>query len=331
MRFRKDGIMAEYLRLQEAGSPSDFPNVMLDAQHKLLIKAFRGVEGSWKSWCKIGDLADFKTHNRIVLGESGDLLERQPGAPYQETTMADYKYQIQLKTFGRTFNLLRETVINDDLNAFQETPAKLGRGAARTIAKATCKLLETNGPAYDGNAMFTTGHSNMSSTALTADTNGIAALQAAIKAIATSTDPGTSEILGIKAKYLLVSPTLAETAAWLLSSVALVGGATTNGLASNPLLTPKLSQKLELLVDPFLTSFPSRWYVLADPNDLHAAEVGFLEGNQEPALLMKDPGSMKIGGGSDPWGYEYDDIEYKVRYDFATKPAFYQAAYKGGA
>lgn len=329
MKYTKNGLVAEYLRLKESGAPSDFPYVMLDAQHKMLVNAFKGFPSPWSAWCKIGNLKDFKTHNRAWLGEAQDLKKVAPGGPYKTTQMSDYGYGIALETFGRTFDLLRQTVINDDLDAFRETPAKLGRAAARTLAKQVSALLESNGAAYDGSAIFRSA--NSSSTALTADTAGIAALQAAVLAIATAKDPGTNEIMGLTAKYLMVSPSKAEVGKWLLSSMALVGGATTNGLQSNPLQDPALSPKLTLLVDPFLTAFPDRWYVIADPSQAHACEVGFLDGKQDPTLLMEKPSAVQIGGGDDPWGYEFDDIKYKVRHDWGVKLAFHQAIYKGGA
>lgn len=329
MKARKNGIVAEYLRLKESGSPSDFPYLMADVQHKLLIKAFKGFPSPWSVWCKKGNLSDFKPHNRAWLGESQDLKKVAPGGPYKTTPMTDYGYSIILETFGRTFELLRKTVINDDLDAFQEAPAKLGRAAARTLGKQVSSLLESNGNAYDGSAIFRS--SNSSSTDLTADTAGIAALQTAGLKIATATDPSTGEIMGLQAKYLMVSPARAEVAKWLLSSMALVGGATTNGMQANPLMSPALNPRLELLVDPFLTQFPNRWYVIADPSQAPACEVGFLDGNEEPSLLMKKPDTMKIGGGDDPWGYEFDDISYKVRHDWGVKLAFYQAIYKGGS
>lgn len=326
---RKNGLVAEYLRLRESGSPSDFPNVMADVQHKILLQTFKGFPSPWSVWTKIGNLSDFKQHNRKWMGEAGDLKPKAPGGPYEGTQFTDYGYGITLATFGRTFNLLRETVINDDLDAFRDVPAKFGRAVARTIAKQVSALLESNANAYDGSPMFRAA--NSSSMGLTADTAGIAALQAAGLAIATATDPSTSEIMGLQAKYLMVSPAKAEVGKWLLSSMALVGGATTNGLQANPLNNPALNPRLELIVDPFLTAFPNRWYVIADPATAHAVEVGFLNGKTEPDLLMAKPNTMRIGGGDDPWGYEFDDIEYKVRHDWGVKTAFYQSIYKGGA
>jgi phage major head subunit gpT-like protein len=334
MKFRKGSLVQAWLSLKENeetglrenGSTSDFPNILANVQYKMLIKAFYGMPSPWRTYCKLTTAMDFKPNNRTWLGEMQDLQFKQPGGPYKARTLKDYNYSIQLGTYGSTFQLLRETVINDDLNAFQEIPTKMGRAAIRTQSKAIANLLESNPNAYDGSPIFRAA--NISHTALTADVTGISALQAGIKAIATATDPGTSEILGIQAKYLVVSPTLAEIAKWLLHATMLVGS--TSSLANNALLTPALTSGLELLIDPYLTAFPNRWYLLADPAQLHAVEVMHLEGQTEPALLMKDPDTRVVaGGGEDPWGYYYDDIEYKVRYDWAIAAAFYQAVFGG--
>lgn len=325
-KFREGSLVGEWLNLKENGSPDDFPQILANVQYKLLINAFRGFPSPWKTYTKQTTAVDFKSNKRTWLSEFDDLKIKAPGAGYQAGAMKDYAYNIALGTYGRTFTLLRETVINDDLNAFQETPKKMGRAANRTLGKQVANILETNPNAYDGSPIFRSA--NTSHTALTADATGISALQAGIKAIATATDPYTSEILGITAKYLVVPPNLAEVAKWLLHATLLTGS--TSSLATNPLLSPALSAGLTLVVDPYLTIFPNRWYLLADPNELHAIEVLQLEGQTEPALLMKDPDTrMVAGGGEDPWGYYYDDLEYKVRYDWATVPAFYQAIFGG--
>lgn len=330
MKFRKGSLVEAWLTLKENGSPSDFPNILANVQWKMLIKAFYGMPTPYKNYCKLTTATDFKTNNRTWLSEIDNLTIKKPGGPYKSGSMKDYAYSLALSTFGNTFQLLRETVINDDLNAFQDVPAKQGRAAARTIGGQVANILESNPNAYDAAPLFGArgGLNNFSHTALTADATGIAALQTGISAMARSTDPYTGAILGIQAKYLVVPPGLAEVASWLLHATLLTGS--TSSLATNPLLNPALSTGLTLLVDPYLTAFPNRWYLLADPNQLHAIEVMNLEGQTEPALLMADTNSKVVaGGGDDPWGYYYDDLEYKVRWDWAISAAFYQAVFGG--
>lgn len=326
--IRPDSLIGIYLNLKEAGSPSDFPQIMADVQHKLLLDAFRGFPSPYDKYCKTSDVTDFKPHNREWLSEAEDLLEITPDSPYQNTPMKDRAYSIAAKTFGRLFMLLRKTVINDDLNAFQTIPAKFGRAAKRTLAKTAVQPLETNANAYDGNALFGTRSSlaNQSSTALTADATGIAAVQAGISAIKRATDPDTGEIFGAIPKYLLVSPTLESTAKWLISNTELIGS--TSALARNQLL----DYNLEVLVEPMLTAFPSRWYLLADPSLVPTIELAYLNGVREPELFVAESKALRAsGGGRDDFGYEYDDINYKVRWDWGIAVAMYQGAYKGGS
>lgn len=330
--IRPDSLLGQYLTLKEAGSPGEFPNVMADVQHKILLEAFKGFPSNFDVWTLEGNLSDFKPHNRKWLSESEDLQDVSGGKPYEDTTFKDKGYAISLGTFGRTFSLQRETVLNDDLNAFKKVPAAMGRAAKRTLVKKICSFIETNGNAYDGAALFGTRNSlaNHSSTALTADTAGIAALQAGFLAIATAKDPDTGEIMGVRAKYLVVAPALAETAQWLVNAIQIGRGAT-DGPTDNPIKKPALAGNIQVVVEPFLTAFPNRWYLFAEPSECHAVEVGYYNGQKEPELFMQDSRSIRAGGGRDDFGYEYDDISYKVRWDFGVQLAFYQAAFKGGA
>lgn len=323
----KKKLLEVYRKLKEAGHPDDFPNVLANTQHKLLLNAFRGVPSPYRSYAKIGNLVDFKTHDRSWLGEAEDLLPIADDGHYETTPMSDYKYQIQLATFGRTFTLSRKTVLNDDLDAFRSAPEKLGRAGARGVAKKCVEVLQGNPLAYDGSAIIRA--SNSVNGTLTADTTGIGKLQSAIKKIADATDPSTGEKMGLVAKYLIVGTDLAEVAKWLLSSQNTIGS--TSSLETNPLLDPALSGKLTLLVEPFLT-LTNRWYVTADPNVAPFVEVGFLNGKTEPEVFLKRSDAVRLaGGGVDEFGYDYDDINYKVRYDYAVQPAMYQGIVFGGS
>ena len=339
--YKKNGLIATYLRVKESGSVSDFPNVMADVQHKILLEAFKGFPSQYDKYCMIGDLADFKPHNRKWLSETQDLDNVSGGAPYKNSKLSDRGYAIQAGTYGKTFQLLREVVLNDDLNAFKKVPASQGRSAKRTLVKQICSILESNGNAYDANPLFgsragtdSQGTSftdlNDAQTALTADSAGIAAIQAGLLAIATAHDPDIGEIMGLQAKYLVVSPARAEAAKWIVHATTILRGST-DAPGNNPLADPALAGQIEVIVEPFLTRFPNRWYLFADPMQVPTIEVGFLNGQKEPELFMKDSGSVRASGGRDDFGYEYDDISYKVRWDWGIQTAFYQGAYKGGA
>lgn len=325
--YRKNGLQHTFLKLKEAGAPGDFPLIMANVAQKALIKGFSMIEPTWQKYAKIGDLVDFKTHNRAFTSEFSKWLKKAPGEGYQEGKVTDHGYSIVLATYGRTFALLRETVINDDLNAFKDVPLKIGRAGGQTLAEQVANVLESNPNAFDGNPLFGTrnGVANFGFAALTADANGIAALQAGITAIRNAKDLTTGRKLGLRPKYLIVPSELEEIATWLTTGVGLIGSTSS---VSN---IPESVKRLQVIVDVNLT-FTGRWYICADPADAHFVEVGFLGGNQTPEVFLNRSNSVRVGGGGvDDFGYDYDDLEMKGRLDWGIAPAMYQAVYKGGS
>lgn len=318
---RRRSLLEMYRELKEAGATDDFPNLLGNVAHKKLMKSFNGVVSGWSRYALIGDLVDFKTADRIVIGEAPDLLDVAEGGPYNAGNMPkDDKYQIQAKTVGREWMLTRKAIINDDLNGFMTWAAKYGRAASRTIAKQVVSVLQTNGLAYDGVAMFAAAHANTVAGDLTADDAGIVKLGVAIQKFRDQTDPRSGEKISVEPKFLVVPTNMETIAKRLITSTELRPISTSGGPINNP-----WAGKLEVVVEPFLT-ISSRCYVMADPNDLHAVEVGFLNGKQEPDLLLKKPDSVRImGGGDDPWGYDFDDMCWKIRHDWAVARAYYQA------
>ena len=61
------------------------------------------------------------------------------------------------------------------------------------------------------------------------------------------------------------------------------------------------------------------WYLFARPDDVPAYAVGFLNGKENPDVLLKDPGVRNaLGAGTDPYSWEIDSIDFKLRHDFGV-------------
>ena len=324
--YRQNGLQHTFIKLKEAGAPGDFPQVMANVAHKSLLKGFTAAETPWKTYAKVGSISDFKINTRTFIGEFSAWLKKEPGDGYKAGKISDYKYTISLGTYGRSFSLLRETVINDDLGAFTDVPTRIGRSGGLTLGEQVANVLESNPNAYDGSPLFGTRKSiaNFSHTApLTADTAGIAALMTGITAIKNAKDPQTGRKLGLKATYLIVPQELELTAVWLLT------GGNLTGSTSSVAVVPDSIRRLKLVVDHNLT-FTSRWYLCADPADMPFMEVGFLNGVMDPQVFVKSSNSIRVGGGgTDDFGYEYDDIEMKGRLDWGIAAAFAEGLFGG--
>jgi hypothetical protein len=328
MIVRPSSLMSMYLELKEAaGSADDFPYLLGNYQHKLLVDAFKGIPSTWPLWCWRTEVSDFKAHYRNMLGELQDLIQKPyPGAHQEDQNVREDKWQIAAVEWGRDFSIGRQTIINDDLQAFQTVPQKLGRAAARTVAKyAVVTILEANPNAYDGVTLFhATNHvgiANLVTTALTLDATGLAALETAYKAILGAKDEDGNKV-GVMPKYLMVPIALKFVAEGFYNNDTVgVGAAQT---------TNTMKGKLVPLTEPFLTS-ATKWYLFADPADVPCIEIAFLNGKDVPDLLVKKPEYASLAGGDDPFGYEFGDLNYRARYDFGGAVGYYQGAYRGGS
>lgn len=313
-------LLETYHALREAGTVSDFPNLLGNVAYKRLLKGFRGVQTRWMDYVLQTDVVDFKSNDRIILGEAPDLLEVPEHAPFQDGAMpGDKKYQIAATTKGRTWQLTRQAIINDDLNGFMTFAEKYGRAANRTIGKQCVSMIESNGLAYDGVALFAAAHANTVAGDLTADDAGVAKIDSALAKFRNQTDPDSGEKISIEPYALLVPPSKETTAMRLVGPGELRPISTSGGPVFNP-----WQGRFKVIVEPLLT-ITNRCYLIANPADMHVVEVAFLNGKREPDLLLKRAESIRLmGGGEDPYGYEMDDMEWKVRHDWGTSLAYYQ-------
>jgi hypothetical protein len=81
--------------------------------------------------------------------------------------------------------------------------------------------------------------------------------------------------------------------------------------------------------EPFYTD-SNDWRLFADPNDVPAFAIGFLNGREEPFVGLKNPEVRNaLGAGQDPYTYEFDTIDFKVRHDYGTAAVDFRGYYFG--
>ena len=71
------------------------------------------------------------------------------------------------------------------------------------------------------------------------------------------------------------------------------------------------------------------WYLFADPQQVPAFAIGFVGGKREPFVGIKDPTVRDaMGAGMDPYTFDFDSIEFKVRHDFGVAPVDPRGAFR---
>ena len=146
---RSNALYEAYIEAQEAHAISDFPNFLAERLHKILLGEWAKAPAAWRQYTKLMPFSDFKTHNIMTpLGETDDLLPIPEGGGYAGSDVDDvYNVQMALATYGRTFSISRQAIINDEFNKLQDQPARFGRSAARSLAKDVVAVLESPGTA----------------------------------------------------------------------------------------------------------------------------------------------------------------------------------------
>jgi len=321
----RKSMLKIYADLKESASTSDFPYLLGNSMHKDLLQAYKGFPSPWAMYCKKGNLSDFKTHDRVILSEAADPSGVEENGNYKSVSFRDYRYQLQAETWGSTFAVGRKAIINDDKDGIKQFPQKIGRSFVRKMVKNALALLKGQNT-YDGNALFATAHANfIAATALANTAAGAVAVAAACQKMKSMKDASSNELIGVTPKYLLTGATLGLIAKQLIHSATINAG--TSGGGELNVLKNLIVIEEPLLDDAISSTF---WAVVADPQDFPVIEIGFLDGKEDPDLLMKKAEMVSLAGGvEDPYGYEFDDITYKARHDWGMKLGLYQGIVRG--
>jgi hypothetical protein len=330
------------LKFQEALTTSDFPKLFGDIIDRQVLSAYQETPYSWSAYVKRGTIQDFRTAKRFRIdGATGVLDTVGQLSEYKERKLADDYYSLQLTKYGNRMPFAWETLVNDDLDAIKDTPARFGRAARRTEEKAATSLFANNTTYFAAanknivtsavNAVATTNNPPLSVTAL-----GWAVI------IASSQVDKDGEPISIDGWTLVVPPALDITARNIINATQIwmndQGGTVSSGNASlQRLITQNWATgRVKPVVNYYLpivdTAHGSTgWYLFANPsNGRPAMELAFLRGHESPEIFMKLPNQVAVGEGSMGPGtgagagtmntnplegdFDTDSVHYKVRH-----------------
>jgi len=301
--LRLEGIessnMSDGEMVRAAASTSSVPGILGNVANKRMLKSYNLQNISATTLSSIGDLADFKEHERFRLNDIGDIAKVGPDGEIKHGTVSEEKATNQLETFGKRFELTRTMIINDDLGAFLQIPAALGARAAQKIDKLFYERLLANNvfPAGGANALFSTGNNNFAAGAATALDGD--AMDQALQLLLDQVDADKQPI-SVNARFLLVPTALNFTAKELTRSSTVFAVGNTDGRRI-PTFNPILDENLTVIVSPWLSNSTitgnssKAWYLFGDPNIVDTFEVGFLRGARTPTIERFDAVPSTLG------------------------------------
>ncbi len=308
--------------LQEALGTSDFPYLFGDILDRQMLANYQEAPQSWSRYCKRALVRDFRAVKRFTLTGAESALSGVPQlTQYPAAGLGDAVYTYTVSKFGRIIPLSWETIINDDLGAFQDLPARLGRAARRTEEKlATQLFVGTTGPL---GTFFTVGNKNI----VTANPAlSVAALQTAMSVLLTQVDADGEPII-IEKMVLVVPPQLQVTANNVLNAIQVWAKTDGGGTAAQEIVTGNWIRNagiVETVTNFYIPQIASSsngatsWFLFADPGaGRPAVEMGFLVGHEQPEIFMKTPNAQRVGGAmanAQDGDFDTDAITYKVRH-----------------
>jgi len=286
-------------------SSSDFPVVLEGVLHRTLLANYKIQEDTWRKFCSVGSVSDFREYERLRMGSFGNLDEVKESGEYKEKTIDDAERQkASIGTKGNMVSITRKMIINDDLGAFTRIAADLGRAAARSIESDVYKLLLSNPAMADGKSLFHADHKNLLASAqLSTDT--VSAIRLKIRQ---QMDPSGNDYLDLNPFVFLVSDVNKPQA-------DIINESQYNVDVTNKFNVPNKSRGIFNTIVGTPRISDNSLFAFADPNIEPVIEVNFLDGNQTPFLENRE-------------GWKKDGVQWKIRLDYGVNAIGFRGAVK---
>lgn len=306
----------ELYTVREAYSTSDFANLMGDVLDRMMLQDYRAMGHNWRAY--VGTrrpLTDFRAVKVFTLdGAAGQYAEiTEADELTYSTTLADGVYTYEPKLYGLGVKLTWRAIMNDDLEAFDTIPRRLGRGGRRTVEKFVTELFfDSSGPDA---TFFSVGNGNL----LSGNPDlAIDSLGTAFETLLGFTDTDGEPIL-VEGVTLVYPPALHVTVMNLLNQLSV--DVTEEGGTSNQVVRVNnwIVRDLDAVMNPYIpivatSNGNTSWALFSNPaTGRPAGQIGFVAGFEEPRLYRKASNSQLISGGIDQMAGDFATMDHHYK------------------
>lgn len=280
-------------QFRESLDTTIFDQIFADAMNRQLVREYARLNlGLWRNICDVVPASDFRTRHRIRVGGYANLTTVAQGGIYPAlVSPTDEEATYAVVKRGGTEDLTLEMIRNDDVSSIRLIPLRMARAAVQTLHEFVFDFVNGNAAIYDSVALFHSSHANITTTAFSATEYMIHR-----RKMRSQTELSSSKALGLLPKVLMVPNTLEE--------------AGYNAFRQDTNLAPRLVQTNEIrpmiIVVDYWTD-ADNWYTASSIDQTPLIELAFLDGNEDPEMLVQDMpevGSM----------FTNDKRTYKIRH-----------------
>lgn len=282
-------------------STSDFPEILASTVNRTLRQAYQMAPRTFTGWARRSTAPDFRQVARTQLSEMSALQPVNEGGEYKNVKMGDGAEKYSLAKYGGIIALTWESIINDDLAAFDRIPRAIAEEAAATEGDIVYGILAANAALADSVALFHATHGNLAGSGTAISDTSLGVGRAAMRK---QTGP-QGRYLNIAPQFLIVGPDK-EVEAAKYTSASFVAAKSSD-------INPNFNTSLEVIIDPRVSG--NTWYLSAAPARVDTVEYAYLEG--EDGIYTEQRA-----------GFEVDGLQVKARLAFAAKAIDYRGLYK---
>lgn len=296
VRFNREELATRALQ-----GTSDFPVILADAAHRVVLDDYTAANPSYKSISRQRNFEDFRPHYVLRSGEFPALKDLSEHGEIKSASLTDASTeQVSLKTRAIKLGITRQLLVNDSLGVISDLIGKSGRRIAAQENQIAWAVLRDNPKLTDGKALFHADHKNLNAAAV--DVPDLAAFSAGRLALRKHTSEGIP--LNLMAKYVIVPTDLETDVERLLTAI----------LATKEGDVNIWSGKLQIVSDA-ATDDHNAWYMATSPADAEVLTYGYLGGASGPKVQTKE-------------GWSTDGAEMRVIHDFGVGPTGEKGIYK---
>ncbi|MBB3691460.1 ClpP-like prohead protease/major capsid protein fusion protein [Sphingomonas sp. BK580] len=294
-----------YRQPRNAGqhATGDFPAVLANTVTRTLRRGYELAPRTFTAFCRQASVPDFRPVSRVALSDISAMQQVAEGAEYQYATVGDSAEQYTVGKWGQIISLTWETIINDDLGAFDRIPQAMGQEAAQVEGDVVYAILLSNPLMSDGVPLFHATHGNL---AAAGSAISIDSLQAGRTAMRTQRAP-KGRFTSATPAHLVVGPLREQQANQFTSANY---QATINGD-----INPDYNRALQPQVEPRILDYS--FFLAADPNaqPIDTIEYAYLAGYEGLQTEERQ-------------GFEVDGIDIKGRLVFGAKAIDHRGLFK---
>jgi hypothetical protein len=322
------------LMLEEVDTRFDFPNFLFGPVSVSMWGAYSQVAPQYRRYSRIENMPDLRerrlrglnaVRGMAYVGENGEYVE---GRRTERPTAG-----LIVDKYGFVYKITMEAIINDESGELlNRIPGEMGRDASIFVANTLIALIESNPVAPDGQTFFNGTRGNQGSLALSEDSlvDAISYFDAQVDDSGYPITVTPQSLIVRNARTQLVANRIlnSQIAGTTITYTGAAGVGT--GIMDKGTINPVqgILPGDAVVKEVFFTD-TNDWYIFANPADVPAFALGFLNGNETPFVGLKEPTVRSaMGAGVDPYTFEFDSIDFKVRHFFGCAPVDPRGAYR---